>query len=245
MLFVVLIAQGLPGWAVLTFVVLATIGVAWVAFNDVLRKTVVLMYELDPPQEAALEALHEAAQHLTSAAGVWHVSSHAAVRDRKYHAGADSLVSRNATRFHRAAPPFVKTNIQTVAVAVGAQTLHFFPDRVLIYDAKGVGAVSFNELRANAGEAAFIESGAVPRDATVIGHTWRYVNKKGGPDKRFKDNRQLAICRYDELSFQSNTGLNELLQVSRSGSVPVFVDALTRLARVVPLEVPIARPNST
>jgi hypothetical protein len=30
--------------------------------------------------------------------------------------------------------------------------------------------------------------------------------------------------------------LNELLQITRSGSVPVFVDALTRLARVAPRE---------
>lgn len=234
---VIAIGQGAPSWALLMVSVLCTLGVAWVAFNDVLRKTVVLMYELDPPQEAALEALHEAAQHLTSASGGWHVSSRASVRDSKYHAGASSLIARNATRFDRAAPPFVKTNIQTVAVAVGAQTLHFFPDRVLIYDRNGVGAVSFNELRAQAGETSFIEDGAVPRDATVVGYTWRYVNKKGGPDKRFKDNRQLAVCHYDELSFHSGTGLNELLHVSRAGSAPVFVDALARMARVVPREV--------
>lgn len=233
-LFFVLIGNGLPPWTILSFMALATLGVAWIAFNDVLRKTVVLMYELEPSLEVALEGLHEAAQQLTSAAGVWHVASRASVHDSKYHAGASSLISRKATRFDRAAPPFVKTNIQTVAVVVGEQTLHFFPDRVLIYDSKGVGAVSFSELRAHAGETSFIEDGAVPRDATVIGHTWRYVNKKGGPDKRFKDNRQLSICRYDELSFQSNTGLNELLHVSRAGSVSAFVNALKRLTRALP-----------
>lgn len=34
-------------------------------------------------------------------------------------------------------------------MVVGRQTLHFFPDRVLIYDEKSVGAVSYRELQLN------------------------------------------------------------------------------------------------
>ncbi|WP_462388382.1 hypothetical protein [Acidovorax sp. Q11] len=54
----------------------------------------------------------------------------------------------------------------------------------------------------------FIEDGSPPRDAQVIDRTWRYVNKKGGPDKRFKNNRELPVCLYDELQLSSSTGLN-------------------------------------
>jgi len=28
-------------------------------------------------------------------------------------------------------------------------------------------------------------------------YTWKYVNKKGDPDKRFKDNRKIPIVLYE------------------------------------------------
>lgn len=58
----------------------------------------------------------------------------------------------------------------------------------------------------------------VPVDATVVGQTWKYVNKKGTPDKRFKDNKQLPVALYEEVHLTSATGLNEVLQVSRTGA---------------------------
>ncbi len=215
---------------------LGTAGTGAAYFRDLLQKSVVLMYELDPTLERSLQTLHTAADALTAAGGVWHVASRAQVHDSKYHAGAGSLISRKSTRFDRAAPPFVKTNIQTVAVNVGTQTLHFFPDRVLIYDKNGVGGVGYRQLQLQAGATSFIEDETVPRDATVVGHTWRYVNKKGGPDRRFKDNRQLPICRYDQLAVTSSTGLNELLHVSRSGAGAAFAEAVDALAQVMPTE---------
>lgn len=227
---------GAPTWGVVVILALGVSFTASTALWDTLRKTVVLMYELDPPMEAALAKLHDAASYLTSAAGVWHIPASAKVHDTKYHAGANSLVQRKPTLFHRSAPPFVKTNIQTVAVNVGRQTLHFFPDRVLIYDVNGVGAVGYRELQLLSGYTSFVEDEAVPGDATITGHTWRYVNRKGGPDRRFNNNRQLPICKYDELTLRSATGLNELLHISKAGSAPYFADAVQALTRVLPAE---------
>lgn len=71
----------------------------------------------------------------------------------------------------------------------------------------------------------------MPRDAEVVDRTWRYVNKSGGPDKRFKDNRQIHVCRYEQISLSSSTGLNEVLQVSRCGFGEKFSYALFLLAK--------------
>jgi len=158
------------------------------------------------------------------------------VHDRKYHAGASSLVRRKSTFIRKAQPPYLKTNIETISIGVGRQTLHFFPDRVLVYDARGVGAVSYLHLELSAASSRFIESEGVPRDAKVVDYTWKYVNRNGGPDRRFKDNRQLPICLYDELTLRSATGLNELVQVSRCGAASGFVDAVGHLAAVLPNE---------
>lgn len=231
-------ANRAPGWALVALAVLGAAGIVAAYLKDQLRKTVVLMYELDEPMEKALEALHAGANGLASANATWHVSSHARVFDRKYHAGAGTVVERKLTRFLSTPPPFVQTNIQTIAVNVGTQTLHFFPDRVLIYDANGVGAVSYQGLQVLVSSTRFIEDGGVPRDATVVDRTWRYVNRKGGPDRRFKDNRELPVCQYEEVALRSDTGLNELIQVSRLGSASGFASAIGTLSRIMPKEAP-------
>jgi len=62
------------------------------------------------------------------------------------------------------------------------------------------------------------------------------VNKKGGPDRRFKDNREPPVCLYDGLSLQSVTGLHEVIQVSRSGVSAGFAEAIRSLGVKVPPE---------
>jgi len=54
-----------------------------------------------------------------------------------------------------------------------------------------------------------MESGGLPSDAQVVGRTWQYVNKKGGPDRRFNNNPEIPIALYEEGHFGSTTGLNE------------------------------------
>lgn len=234
--FLIAAANQAPNWALVVLAILGGGGIVVAHLKDQLRKTVVLMYELDEPMEQALEALHAGASALASVSAAWHVASHARVFDQKYHAGAGTVVDRKLTRFIKAPPPFVETNIQTFAVTVGAQTLHFFPDRVLIYDSKGVGAVSYQGLQVLVSSKQFVEQEAVPNDATVIGRTWRYVNKNGGPDRRFKDNREIPVCQYEQVALRSDTGLNELLQVSRLGAAADFASAIARLSRIMPKE---------
>lgn len=50
-------------------------------------------------------------------------------------------------------------------------------------------ACSYANLNTESFSAQFIEQESVPRDATVVDHTWQYVNKKGGPDRRFNSSR--------------------------------------------------------
>jgi uncharacterized tellurite resistance protein B-like protein len=67
----------------------------------------------------------------------------------------------------------------------------------------------------------------------VVDHTWQYVNKSGGPDRRFNNNRQIPICLYEELWLSSPTGLNEVIQISRTGIGEHANAALQALADIV------------
>jgi hypothetical protein len=197
-------------------IALILVAIAW--HVDQLRKTTVLMYDLEPEAVVDFERLVAALQELGQSQRIWHVDAAADVRDRKYHAGASTLVTRKETRVVNALPPYMKCNIDVPAVSVGRQRLYFFPDRVLVCEPHAVGAVPYADLRISRTTTRFVETDPVPSDARVVGQTWRYTNKSGGPDRRFRDNRQIPICEYEEVLFTSGSGLNELLQVSRLGA---------------------------
>ncbi len=210
--------------------------IIWAHRRDVVRKTVVLLYEFDPTLEQAYGDLHRAASILAQCQACWHISASGKVHDSRYHAGASSLVERKVTTIRAKSPDFLKTNIETIAIDVGSQTLYFFPDRLLVYDDGRIGAIGYEEVSVQVVQKRFIEDGSTPRDAHIVDHTWRYVNKNGSPDKRFTNNAQLPICLYDELHFSSGSGLNEVVQVSKYGVGISFAETIRsfgRLARSV------------
>jgi hypothetical protein len=234
LLLLIALRAGWSGWAV---GLVALIGLALIlaaGHRDRIAKTVVILYEFDPQVEEAFRRFTEWAQALAGAGRTWHIAASGRVYQRKYHAGAGHLVQRNVTAVRTAAPPFFQKNVPVLSIGVGRQTLYFLPDRLLVYDAAGVGAVSYRTLEVSAARQRFIESSGVPSDATVVDRTWQYVNKDGGPDRRFRYNSQIPICLYDELTLRTASGLNEVVQVSRSGIGEGFAAAVRHLASVTP-----------
>lgn len=233
-LLLIAIGGGWPWWLSL-FLALVVIGAMVTARRrDKLVKTVVIMYELDPTAEAAFRPFYDWTTAVAASRSVWHVDAAGRVYDRKYHAGANQLIRRSPTVIREASPPYVTTNVPVFAINAGPRSLYFFPDRMLIYSGAEVGAVSYASLDIQVSATRFIEEGPVPSDAHVVGHTWQYVNKTGGPDRRFNNNRQLPVCQYDELWLKTSSGLNEILQLSRSGIGQGFAEAVRYLASVVP-----------
>lgn len=216
-LFYFLSTLPVPGWVMVLAGAALMAFTAYLAYYDTLSKTVVMLYQVEDQYEKIVQDLHDAFEEIGKCHSSWHIAASAKVRDRKYHAGAGSLVKRSAISLSLKAPPFIKTNVATPCIPVGKQTLYFFPDRVLVFEDKGVGAVSYENLRIDVSNKRFIEDGKVPRDAQVVDRTWAFVNKSGGPDRRFKNNRELPIALYEEVHFRSQTGLNECIQLSRHG----------------------------
>lgn len=82
------------------------------------------------------------------------------------------------------------------------------PDKVLVLKGKEVGAFSYEKLSIKGKEYRFVEQDKVPTDAEIIDHTWAKVNKDGSPDKRFKGNRKLPICRYGLIQLTTDSGMD-------------------------------------
>lgn len=198
---------------------------------DQLRKNTVLFYEFDDTTELLFKELCDAFNSISSCVRIWNINSETKINNNKYYSGASSLVNRISIGLVYEYPPFIKTNINIPCIPVGRRKLYFFPDRILVYDKTQVGAISYNSLHVEISETNFIEEDFVPNDAKVIGSTWKYVNKNGGPDKRFRDNRELLRLRYEQLHFTSSKGLNELIQLSAVGKARLFQIALFKHAQ--------------
>ncbi len=222
------IQSQIPSIVVAVITVLLTI---FTSIKDNLRKTTVLFFELEPEIEALYQTLHNSFGQISSCSKKWHIEAEGAVKDKKRNAGATSLIKRTSISLGIGNPPYVKTNISVPFIPVGKQTLYFFPDKVLVFEANGVGAVSYQNLNISVESTRFIEDDSVPRDAKVVDKTWRYVNKRGGPDKRFKDNRELPIALYEDIHFTSDTGLNERIEISKVGNGNNFEKSISALVK--------------
>ncbi|MDE2481731.1 MAG: DUF4236 domain-containing protein [bacterium] len=225
------VLAALPHGAVagaLAFVLGAAATVAC-ALNDLQRRAVVVMYDLDPDTEAAFRALYDGVMRLRACAAVWSVVSQQATPDYKRNSGASSLLQRQAATIRDGSVPFLTTNISIPSIVLHSDTLYFFPDRIFITNAAGVGAVSYEDIQAHAQLGRFVEDGAVPRDAVQVDQTWRYVNKDGSPDRRFNGNRALPIMGYQEIFFASQTGVRAYLQISDQHGGDAFLQALAAL----------------
>jgi hypothetical protein len=195
--FVFMAVAGSPIWIYFLVVPLCISGLIWAIYADKLRKTVVLFYNLEPHIEEAFQNLHNIFDSLRACSRLWHIQSRGDINttyDWKVNAGAHALVRRKTINPYAGSPPYFKCNVKVPVLPAGRQRLFFLPDRILVWDTNGVGAVSFDQLNVNFAEQRFIEDGGVPSDARVVDKTWRFVNKGGGPDRRFKTIVKYPLC---------------------------------------------------
>jgi hypothetical protein len=190
--------------------------------GDELKRTTPLFYELE---QAALErfaAIQQACSALSQSARVWRVESKQPTYDWKRNAGASNLITRQTVSAGRMKPPHIATNVDVLGLRLNDSMLFFMPDFVFVWQHNRYGAVSYDAMGVSFSPTRFIEDAGVPQDAQVVDSTWQYVNKNGGPDRRFSNNRQIPVAQYGLLEIRSHTGLNIHLHVSNLEAARYF-----------------------
>ncbi|CAN7758297.1 DUF4236 domain-containing protein [Variovorax sp. LjRoot130] len=216
-----------PQWLLLAACAVAVGSTLWVSWRDRMKKLTVLFYEPDPAATRIFEKLSAGSQQAASARKLKSVTETSQYRDTKYSAGAAHGLKFGGASLLLGQAPGVVANIPVPILKTDRTTLAFFPDRIPAFQGKAVGAIEYKELRADSVATRFIENETVPVDANVVGRTWQYVNKKGGPDKRFKNNRELPICLYNEFNLSTARGLDLKFLGSRDGGFSALADALS------------------
>ena len=219
--------QGWWWWA--SSLLIFTLASIYARHADVMKGTAILHYALEGEAEKRFSSLLGAFGQVNRCQGIWRVNAQGHTSDWKRNAGADTLLKRSPFRPSLACPAKVQCNIQVPAFKTDGSTLYFFPIGCW-FTTGGVGAVPYNQLQAKASQIQFREDGQLPRDAAQVGTTWRFVNKNGGPDRRFNNNRQLPIMLYGQLFLTSTSGVQELFEMSVPAAAQAIALAVSDLA---------------
>jgi hypothetical protein len=129
--------------------------------------------------------------------------------------------------------PKIHTNISIPCLRSGQDAFHFLPDMVVCRQGESLRAFSYGAIRFHASHETFIEEQGVPSDAQVIGHTWKYVRKDGGPDRRFNNNRQLPVCRYQAVGLSMDGAFERLFSKSHVAPPQGFERCLKDMTTVM------------
>ena len=213
--------------------VLGLISLPWAHWHDRRARLVRVHYTFDTLGVHVQERLTGLFTVLQGAGAIWAVHHEHVHGDWKRNAGAGTSVGRRRVHIGSGRPTSSKRNARVGFLDADGTRLYFFPDRILVFRNGTVSAVLFTELNVVGGSVRFIEDGTVPRDANVIGTTWKFVNKSGGPDRRFSNNYQLPIVRYGTFDVSAASGMQLSLQTSAEMLGTVFADSLRDVRAIV------------
>ena len=220
------------GWLGTVTLLLGAIGTAWLWFLDQSRKRVPVIYDVNDDAANRFDKLITAMAGAIGSQKAWHMQAEAALTSahaRKVSGGAGHVVKREPVLRTTAGPKVLATNIAVPSFVAPSRSVFFLPDRILVLQGSTYADVEWEKITTAFDQQRFIEEEGVAGDAEVVGHTWKYVNKTGGPDRRFKDNRQLPICLFGEVSLIAPNGFRAEWQFSNRRAAGEWAEALENM----------------
>ena len=163
---------------------------------------------------------------LSKSKKIWDITSQTwndGTRDRSH---ATSLIDRRESFFNIDSLDLIETNASMMFFKnKNGNDFYIGPSFLISYGgANDIKIVDIDDVSVEFGSTNFIETSAVPSDAKILSYTWKYMNKNGGPDKRYNDNYKIPLVNYAELEFKSNKiKLLEKYQISNIDLTKKFV----------------------
>lgn len=195
-------------WVFIGIAVAITIAVLLLAVVD-------MDYELDAETKANFENYCAAWGIVNTSRGKWQKITSTVVTDKKYHSGANNVVDLKPLTITHRLPMFMRTNVNAYCINMHSEKLIVLPDKLIIIRNGRIGAINYDDINISYTKQNII-GGTICSDSEVVGHTWKYVNRNGAPDKRFSDNKRLNICSCGEIVMTSDSGLRVIIVLSNN-----------------------------
>jgi len=154
------------------------------------------------------------------------------VKERSY---AGTAISRKPVSIKESSLDFVHSEHPAFQFRnANGSDLYMFPAFLLAFRTKtDFALIDYRDLTIEYRNVNFVEDEPVPKDASVIGSTWKYVNKNGSRDLRFSNNFQIPIVLYGSIHFSSKQGLNEAYQFSNATAANSFANSIHKYQQAV------------
>jgi len=155
-------------------------------------------------------------KNLLASHKIWDITS-ANFEDRRItRSAASTVVDKKEVKFGLKSIADIKTASEVLFLKnANGSDLYIYPNFIIMFSSKSEFAIiGLDEIDFFQSYSRFVETQPIPKDTKIIDKTWAKVNKNGSPDKRFKDNYQIPIVKYGEISLRTKTGLNERYQFS-------------------------------
>lgn len=218
----------------LLIVIIAVIGILaffCVAKWETKRRQVNLVYEFENNGSEYYKEIITAFNKIAQSKRIWSlISSEKFLSDyqKKINAGASSLVDWASASIGTGKLPWVNTNISIPLIKTNGNSLYFVPDGILVYDSKGIAYVDYQNLKNSCDTTRFADDNP-PSDAHIIDKTWLYINKDGGPDRRFKNNKEIPVCKYGKLKIEIGNRLLLYIMTSLEDAPKEFQKAMNKI----------------
>jgi hypothetical protein len=198
--------------------------------------TVPLSISCDPPLAIAYGRLLIAYSDLLSCAGSWDHTERSAVDALRDRSSAKEAVMRKAVKHRFANLAIIDADFDGMHFenATGAD-LFLYPAFLAIIEGPGKFALlDPHKLNLAFKTIHFTENETLPSDATIVDQAWYKANKDGSRDRRFRDNWQIPVVAYGQLTIKHPSGLEECFAFSQVEPVRQFAAAFEAFKKVLP-----------
>jgi len=167
-------------------------------------------------------------------ARVWDVTTQTALNKVKERSVAEHAINRTLIGDRtKHVLDFIRADVACLYLPnMNGPDLYVFPTFIVLF--KNYQQFSIHDLglvSVDLSSTAFQEEERVPPDSEVVGHTWKYANTNGTPDRRFSNNYQVPIARYGWMRLWSESGINDAYMFSNFGAFDAFSYSFARFAR--------------
>lgn len=132
----------------------------------------------------------------------------------KKNAGISTIYERIEVELRYKTPYYIRTKSKVLQLKLDDYTLVVLPDHYIIVDKYELAVIETGDLVVSSENIKYAETEGLPSDTSVLSRTWKYVNKDGSKDKRYKDNEEIPICNYKMLRVENGSGFKLLLLAS-------------------------------
>lgn len=156
---------------------------------------------LDDDGKYQYAALCESFEKMLSSKKIWLITSSTLNTELK--SSASTTVERNEVNFDMGIFNFIKSSFNIPILRDLSNTYYIYPQYIIRarsfvdFDVFPTDTINFRFSKQR-----FIEESVLPEDSRTVDYTYQYVNKNGGPDKRYSYNPRLPIVEYGKIEIE-------------------------------------------